>query len=203
MTGVKDQGSCGSCWSFATTGGLEGAHAVSSGELISLSEQFILDCSTDIGCNGGLEYSAWTWMKRNGESAFTESQYPYQSGGGRDYSCRSSQMGSPTNVRVSAITHVAEDPNQLKAALDRQPVAVGVAAGNNYFSGYSGGIMDDARCGSRLDHSVLAVGYGSNYFIVKNSWGSNWGENGYIRLGVASGAGICGVNSDASFPTTN
>jgi C1A family cysteine protease len=201
VTPVKDQGNCGGCWSFAATGGLEGAWEIASGKLTSLSEQQFLDCdTTDSGCNGGLEYQGWTFFKNKNEGICTESSYPYKA---RDGSCAYSSctLGIPAGG-ISGVTHVSKSASSLQSALQKQPVSIGIQADQSSFQFYTGGILT-AACGTQLDHSVLAVGYdtSSQYWLVKNSWGSSWGANGYIKLTMAGDE--CGILDDASYPSVS
>jgi len=202
VTAVKDQGQCGGCWSFAATGGLEGANNIATGKLTSLAEQQFLDCdSTDSGCGGGLEYQGWNFFKSQNQGICTESSYPYK---GRNGSCKQSScsVGIPAGG-ISGVTHVKSgDANSLKSALNSRPVAIGIEADQNAFQFYSSGVLT-GTCGTQLDHSVLAVGYdtGSSYWLVKNSWGASWGDNGYIKLSMSGDK--CGILDDASFPVVS
>ena len=127
----------------------------------------------------------------------TESQYGYK---GRDGTCKA----SGGSVDVTTYANVTKDStSQLQAALGKGPVSVTIEADRSVFGNYSSGIITSSTCGTNLDHAVLAVGYGSNYFIVKNSWGTRWGEKGYVRIGFADGAGICGIQKHSLWPTTN
>jgi len=197
VTAVKDQGQCGGCWSFAATGGLEGANQLATAHLVSFSEQQFLDCdSSDSGCNGGLEYNGWNNFKNTG--ICTESSYPYQ---GRNGKCQESScsVGLPAGS-IQGVTHVQSgSATALKSALQGRPVAIGIQADQYAFQFYSSGILT-GTCGQNLDHSVLAVGYDStnNFWKVKNSWGSSWGEAGYVRLSMSGDK--CGILDDASFP---
>jgi C1A family cysteine protease len=205
VTAVKNQGQCGSCWAFSSTGALEGAHFVTTGDLVSLSEQQLVSCSTqNSGCNGGLMDYAFSYTRSN--PLVTESQYPYTSSWGRSGTC-STSMAAGGLVSASTYTDVRESSSSLKSALAIGPVAVAVEADKTPFMHYTGGIVTGSTCGTSLDHGVLAVGWGTEsgqeYYIVKNSWGSSWGESGYIRIGVEDGAGVCGIQMSASYPTTN
>jgi len=199
VTGVKDQGQCGGCWSFAATGGLEGAHQIASGKLTSFAEQQFLDCDTsDSGCNGGLEYQGWNYFKSKNQGICTESSYPYRA---RNGVCSQSSctIGLPAGS-ISGVTHVKSgDANSLMSALNSRPVAIGIQADQYAFQFYSSGVLT-GTCGTNLDHSVLAVGYDTsgNFWKVKNSWGSSWGESGYIRLSMSGDK--CGILDDASYP---
>jgi C1A family cysteine protease len=199
VTAVKDQGQCGGCWSFAATGGLEGANNIASGRLTSLAEQQFLDCDTsDSGCNGGLEYAGWNFFKSAHQGICTESSYPYTA---RDGSCKQSScsVGLAAGA-IAGVTHVQSgSASALQSALNSRPVAIGIQADQNAFQFYSGGVLT-GTCGTNLDHSVLAVGYDTtnSYWLVKNSWGASWGEKGYVKLSMSGDK--CGILDDASFP---
>ena len=195
VTPVKDQGQCGSCWSFSTTGAIEGAHAVATGELVSLSEQQLVDCSRlNYGCNGGSMELALGFVERSG-GLCTEEDYPYTAADGScEHSC---------SKVVSISTHVDVAPNDedaLQAAASQVPVSVAIQADQLDFQLYESGVFT-GNCGTRLDHGVLVVGYGSedgqDFWKVKNSWSEGWGEDGYIRLGRGpefnDGQGQCGL----------
>jgi len=187
VTPVKDQGSCGSCWAFSTTGALEGALKVSSGSLVSLSEQQIVDCVKPkaFGCTGGWPEDAMLWAESN--NVCTENGYPdyshKQDPTPLCYSCGHVGLESGT---VSSWQRVDRDMQSMMSALSGQPVSIVIdASGSFYF--YDSGILSEF-CGGGQNHAVLAVGYGTDsslnrdYWKVKNSWGTSWGENGYIRL---------------------
>jgi len=197
VTGIKDQGQCGGCWSFAATGGLEGAKYIATNQLTSLSEQQFLDCDkTDQGCGGGLEYDGWNYFKSHNSAICTESSYPYK---GRNGNCKSSSCtaGIPAGG-IKGVTHVSKSASALKSAVQQQPISIGVDA--SAWQSYSSGILTK-RCGRSLDHSVLLVGYdeSGSFWKVKNSWGKSWGESGYIRMTMSGDQ--CGVYDDASYPT--
>lgn len=201
VTGVKNQGQCGSCWSFSTTGAMEGAHKIASGNLLSLSEQQFVDCSTrNSGCNGGWPTRAFEYAESN--PIELETNYRYT---GRDGRCSYSK--SKGEVSVRSYKNVSRNSSSaLLSAIQQQPVSVVIAASSRAFQSYTSGVLSTG-CGTRTDHAVLAVGYGSQggqqYYIVKNSWGTRWGDNGYIKIAVESGAGVCGIQTGASYPSTN
>ena len=212
VTPVKNQGSCGSCWAFSTTGSLEGAHFVATGELLSFSEQQLVSCAGlnygNYGCYGGLASQAYNYYEA-GHKAELESVYPYASGTGQMFTCTYDES-STTSVSVADYTAVtADSPSQMKAALVQQPLAVAIEADQMVFQTYSSGVLtSDAGCGYNLDHAVLAVGYGTDssgqdYWLIKNSWDTTWGDQGYIKLGMDSTKGACGVQMEPEFPTTN
>jgi C1A family cysteine protease len=219
-TGVKDQGQCGSCWSFSTTGALEGAYYIKTGILESFSEQQLVDCDTlrnggkDHGCKGGLMDNAFAWINGNG-GLCSEAAYPYVSG--TTMTGGTCQTSCKTVDKSEIKTFVDVNPNSdnaMMAALAQQPVAIAIEADQREFQLYKSGVFTGA-CGTTLDHGVLAVGYGSTadglqYYIVKNSWGQSWGSNGYILLGRGTnpetdlpynkGAGQCGMLMEGSYP---
>lgn len=189
VTPVKDQGQCGSCWAFSTTGSLEGLSFLSGKGLQSFSEQQLVDCSTsqgNQGCNGGLMDYGFTYVQSNGIT--TEDAYPYTA---VDGTCSATggafKIGGYTDVS-------AGDVDQLAAAVVQQPVSIAVDAEN--WQMYTSGVFSD--CDTNLDHGVLLVGYTSDAWIVKNSWADSWGENGYIRLARGN---TCGLANSASYPT--
>ena len=210
VTDVKNQGSCGSCWSFSTTGSLEGAHFIATGSLESFSEEQFVQCdygvTKNLGCNGGLMDKAFAYAESN--AIQTEDNYPYTSGSGRRGSCDSSKLEG-ASLKVTTYTDVTvNSPEQLKAALDKQPVSVAIEADKMAFQMYHSGVLTGDKCGTNLDHGVLAVGYGTEngveYYLVKNSWGATWGDAGYVKIGVEDGAGVCGIQSGPpSYPETN
>ena len=181
VTPVKDQGQCGSCWSFSATGALEGAGFIAGRALNGLSEQQLVDCSTSYGnngCNGGWMGSAFQYVIDNG--IVTEEEYPYAA---QDGNCQK-EGGS---FKISNFVSVpAGDANQLKAAVNGRPVSVALDASNFQF--YESGVFND--CAEELNHGVLVVGYCSTEWIVKNSWSEGWGEQGYIRLAMGNTCGL-------------
>lgn len=202
VTPVKNQGQCGSCWAFSTTGSLEGSHFLSTSKLSSFSEQQLVDCSSSYknqGCNGGLMDQAFFYIKDNGITL--EATYPYKGVGGKcNYTPSSDKAWT-----ISDCTDVTVDKEQaLVAAIAQQPVSVAIQANHLSFQLYKTGVYSGA-CGTNLDHGVLAVGYGDlsgkKYIRVKNSWGASWGEKGYILIErTGDGKGKCGINMAASFP---
>ena len=203
VTSVKDQGQCGSCWTFSSTGASEGAWAIATGKLIDLSEQQLVDCATGVsygshGCNGGQMEGADKYLIANGQCSLAS--YPYTA---KDDKCKTC---SPV-ARFSSCSDVKpNDQISLLNAVAMGPVSVALSADTRYFQSYTGGILDASTCGTTLDHGVLVVGYGTDngkkYWNVKNSWSSTWGEQGYVRIlrsDSTNDAGICGIAMDPSF----
>jgi len=206
VTAVKDQGQCGSCWSFSTTGNIEGQWALAGHPLVSLSEQNLVDCdhtciagTCDQGCNGGLMANAFTYVIKNG-GIDSDSSYPYQGYNGK---CRFNAAN--VAAKIDNFTFIPKTADQMAYYLvNTGPVSI--AADATMWQFYYSGVWY-FPCGTSLDHGILIVGYGVEtdivgekmpYWIVKNSWGASWGESGYIRL--VRGSNECGIAQEPSYP---
>jgi C1A family cysteine protease len=208
VTKVKQQGTCGSCWSFSVTGAIEGAHAITTGVLIDLSQQQMMDCSFSYGnsgCSGGTMVETFKYIIDN-KGACAEKEYNYTA---KEGICR---VNCSKVAEITSYRSVGEgDELALLKAVNIGPVSVAIQADASSLQFYSSGIYDDPQCGRNLNHAVLLVGYGTevrkavngtdrqvDYWIVKNSWGEGWGEGGYIRM--IRGKNQCGIADMASFP---
>ena len=199
VTKVKNQGDCGSCWSFSTTGLLEGAYFIKNGNLLSFSEQELVSCdNTDNGCNGGSMDSAVKWVNENGGICLEE-DYPYEA---TDDKCSKSckLVEGTKNVKTKNIIPMEY---ALEKAVTSQPISVGIDAEGREFQFYKDGVFT-GECGTNIDHGVLVVGFGElddvSYWKVKNSWGSDWGMGGYILIEKNNKirGGKCGIHLDAT-----
>jgi len=198
---IKDQGQCGSCWAFSTVGSVEGRTAVKTGELPNLSEQQLVDCAGkegNNGCSGGLMDYGFQYIIDN-KGITSESKYPYTAADGH---CKKKLSADATITSFADVT--ANSEAQLMAAVAQGPVSVAIEADQSSFQMYSSGVFT-GPCGTNLDHGVVVVGYGTDagkdYWIVRNSWGTSWGDEGYIRIQRnTGGAGLCSIAMSASYP---
>jgi KDEL-tailed cysteine endopeptidase len=202
LNAIKDQGQCGSCWAFSAVGALEGLHSIKKSNLYNLAEQELVDCSTsygNLGCSGGLMDYAFQYVIDN-KGLSAQTAYPYTAADGtcKTVTARNGPASAFTDVTVNS-------PTALKAAINQQPVSVAIEADTFTFQAYTSGVINDSSCGTNLDHGVVAVGYNDAanppYYIVRNSWGASWGDAGYVKIGIQNGAGICGIQLAASYPT--
>jgi len=194
---IKDQGACGVCWAFASAGATESAHFIDQKQLVSLSESQLAECDTT---SGGCNECAFTWYKSN--RPCSESSYPYECPA---KTCRSCAVAT-TAIKSFAVVHQSNE-TALKAAVYDRPVAIGIAAAGDFMS-YRSGIFTGSCPGGR-DHAVVIVGYGTengqNFWILRNSWNTGWGESGYMRVarGGHGADGMCLLATDPSVPYFN
>lgn len=211
---IKDQGQCGSCWAFSAIQAVESAVALKTGALYNLSEQQVVDCDDmDFGCSGGWMDNAFSWINQN-NGVCSDKDYPYVSGNsGMSDKCVTSCSNVLNTKVLSHVDIPINSDTAMMQVLTQQPVSVALEADQSGFQFYSSGVFT-GECGTLLDHGVGLVGYGIEgnlgYYIVRNSWGTDWGDNGYMYLGRGndpvtnqpynSGKGQCGVLSKASYP---
>ncbi|KAI6660632.1 Cathepsin L [Oopsacas minuta] len=199
VTGVKDQGQCGSCWSFSATGSLEGQYFLKTGKLISFSEQQLCDCSTGYGnhgCKGGLMDNAFRYWEKYYEES--EDNYPYRA---KDGMCQYDESKGITEDSTYRDIPRGSEQGLMDAIAKVGPISVAMDAGHRSFQSYHSGVYSERACSSfKLDHGVLAVGYDSTggYWIIKNSWGTRWGMEGYFEIAMADN--MCGICTQASYP---
>lgn len=203
VTPVKDQGTCGACWAFSANAALEGLNFINTTTLLSFSNQQVIDCDNgqgDEGCGGGWPYLAVTYVSKNGIEVDTD--YPYT---GQQGTCRYNSAKAH-NVTTGYKFVTANSTDQLKAAVVNQPVSVGIEADQDVLQFYKSGIVM-LNCGNNIDHAVTVVGYHKidlvEAWIVKNSWGTDWGEDGYVHIWTGkanNGEGVCGILSQPIVP---
>lgn len=197
VSDVKNQGQCGSCWAFSAIGNIEGLYAKKNKEIVTFSEQELVDCDrVDDGCSGGLMDNAFQELQRLG-GVMTDKDYKYSGRGGN---CKFD--AKDVKAKISGFNDIASNEDEIASVLvENGPLSVAVNA--NPFQFYTGGILKPTKSScnpAKLNHGVTLVGYGVEegvkYWIVKNSWGTGWGEKGYIRL--ERGTGACGINTNVS-----
>ena len=205
ITSVKNQLECGSCWAFSTIGSYENWYAINYGELVDFSEQELVDCdNNDNGCNGGLMTNGLTYIKNNGICKYNDYEY----NGKKNLLCNNKCTKYP---KINGCINVPSNDNvSLKNALLQNAITIAIEANNLYFQHYKSGIIDDeTKCGNNVDHGVLLVGYGEEngmkYWLVKNSWGSDWGDKGYVKIlryenNENNNSGVCGILTMPSYP---
>ena len=202
-TPVKDQGSCGSCWSFATMETVESANAIFGSGLVTLSEQQLVDCETvDAGCGGGMTYNAYTYLCDH--KAYLEKDYPYTA---TDTACTYEESKASDITLSTYVCVYPQSPAGMRPAVAQQPVAISIDASSDVFHNYAGGVLDSTDCGLTTNHAVAIVGYGTDeasgleYWLVRNSWGPDWGVDGFIKIAITEGDGICAINHRPLYPT--
>jgi len=223
VTPVKNQGQCGSCWAFSTTGSTEGAVQIATGKLVSLSEQELVDCAGSYGnqgCNGGLMDDGFKYLESKGDALETDYAYTGKTG-----TCSTTKQAKAA-LKAGQVTSfndvTTNSETQMKAAVSQGPVSVAIEADQSGFQFYKTGVFS-GTCGTNLDHGVLVVGYGTDsgkdYWKVKNSWGETWGLEGYIMLergnatttgrkllgggGGGGASGECGLLKQPSYPVVS
>ena len=196
VTPVKDQSICGGSWAFSAVGSMESMNFITSGKLVPLSEQQVIDCATKSGgCTGGFIDDAYKYAINKG--LCSDEDYPYKA---RGEDCKDDKCTASIHIKSYEVVPRG-DGEALKQAASKAPVSVAVDASSAVFQMYTGGVIDSTACGYIPNHAVLAVGYTDEYWIVKNSWGKKWGEDGYVRIAYqATGGGICGINMAGTYP---
>ncbi|KAI1886231.1 hypothetical protein AGOR_G00211860 [Albula goreensis] len=209
VTHVKNQGVCESCWAFSATGALEGQMFKKTGRLVPLSEQNLVDCSRSFGnngCNRGLALQAFNYIAKNG-GIESEKTYPYKA---KDMPCRYNKKRSVAYCKGYKQLPSGDEKSLRNALIDVGPIAVSVNSDLKTFKFYKSGIYSDPACHKTINHAVLAVGYGvsktsnmqggpAKFWIVKNSWGTHWGEKGYIRVARYNN-NQCGIGIHSTYP---
>jgi len=210
VTPIKNQGQCGSCWAFSSTGALEGMHARYTGKLVELSEQNLVDCTNNKkynngGCNGGWMENAWKYVNDN-DGIDNEATYPYTA---QDGTCSYDPAGNTATCRGYVDLPSGDEGALLEASGTIGPISIAIDATQPSFMNYRQGVYVDDNCGNdpdSLDHAVLVIGYdhdaatGLDYWLVKNSWDTTWGDQGFIKM-ARNRDNQCGVATHAAYPT--
>ena len=197
---IKDQGACASCWAFSANAAVEGAWAIKTGTLYDLSQQYLMDCNKGCrGCNGGAPSSSYVFLQKN--THIEQSEYPYTA---EDGTCQSDSK-THTDVQTKGYKSISYNhPDLMKDALANQPLSVFVDGSSAVFRTYSSGIFNSPDCGVFSNHCTDVVGWGiegdTEFWIMRNSWGTSWGEKGYMRLEIISGPGVCGIHKQPQYP---
>jgi C1A family cysteine protease len=209
---IKNQGACGGCWAFSATETVESAISIFHDvhPVIVLSPQQLISCSSaygNHGCGGGWYYYAWNYMKNNAQE--TEADYPYSNQSyyyGVTGACTADTSKGVVKTASDDYVVVGHTNDDIMSAIDRQPVSVAIDASSSTFQNYKSGIITSG-CGTSIDHAVVAVGYGTengeDYFLVRNSWGTGWGDAGFVKIGQSSNnstPGYCAINTDPYYP---
>merc|ERR1712127_156600 len=203
LSPIQDQGQCGSCWAFSAVAPMENKYCAQNGTLYKLSEQQLVDCvNLCFGCNGGNAALAFRYWESH--NAMSEASYAYTA---KDGSCKYSASTAAPVKAVSYTGVTANSPDSMKAALQNNIMSVAIQADQRVFQSYTSGIFTDTSCGTQLDHATNVVGWGSEsgmeYWIMRNSWGTSWGDNGYMKLEIVAGVGLCGIQMQPNFPVAN
>jgi C1A family cysteine protease len=194
MKVTKDQGQCGSCWAFSTVGSIEARSEIAKKGYVSLSEQQLVDCVVySFGCQGGNFFAAFDYSRETGNTGETDYKYTASNG-----TCKDTQHPIRNHHTSDFIAVPQNSPAALKAEIVNGPVSVAIEADQPVFQFYNGGVIKPADCGKQLDHAVLAIGYGTeagqDYFLIRNSWGPNWGDHGTVKLGFNAEECACGCD---------
>ena len=194
---VKNPGPSAECWALSAMDAMESGNFIANGKMVLVSEQQLLDCVSHTSeSRGGMVTSAFDYVKQKG--ICSSSDYPYS---GKHETCKDSSCTPAFHITgYEKVT--PDDGKALKAAVYKTPVVVHIDASSRIFQMYKSGVIDSPDCGTQLNHAVVAVGYTDEYWILKNSWGSMWGEKGYLRIAYSeTGSGICGINLYELYPT--